>query len=110
MVSGLASARTAWASVKVAGTRVIHLVPVSPSFSSVLFAVERTIGDHIGRAIGDVQLREIVTDHLTKVGLITAITTERFHQDGNARLMFDHEIEHHLVEVRAMITARAMGI
>ena len=75
----------------------------------ILFAVEGTIGHEIRRAIGDVQLLQMVADDLPKVARITAIATERFHQQRNASLMFHHQVQHDLVEVRAMIAAIAAG-
>jgi hypothetical protein len=75
----------------------------------IVGAGERAIGDDLRRAIGNVQLLEMVADNLAKVAGITAVATEWLHQHGKACLVFDHQIEPHLVEVRAMSAARATG-
>ena len=54
-------------------------------------------------------LRQMVADHVPTIGLLTTIATERSQQYGNARLVFDPQVEHHLVEIRAVIAAIAPG-
>ena len=51
----------------------------------------------------------MLADDLTEVCRITAVATEGLHQDGNASLVLDNEIEHDLVEIRAMVPAVALG-
>src|SRR5262245_45497334 len=51
----------------------------------------------------------MVRDELPEVGRITAIPTEGLHQHGNASLVFDHQIEHHLVQVWPLIPTVAAG-
>jgi len=65
--------------------------------------LEGTIRHQIRGAIGRVQLRNMLTDDVAKRFPITAIATERLHQHGNARLVLDNQLQHDLVEVRAMI-------
>jgi hypothetical protein len=48
-------------------------------------------------------------DHLAKRLWITAITTERLHQHGNAGLVLDDQLQHDLVEVGTMISTIALG-
>ena len=48
-------------------------------------------------------------DDLAEVCRITAIATERFHQEGNAGLVLDNQVQHHLVEIRPMIPAVPLG-
>ena len=102
-------ARTSCASVKVAGTRVIHFSAGLRELLQIVRAIEGTIGDQIGRAVGGVQLRKVVRITWPNVLRITAIATERFHQHRNAGLVFDDQIQHHLVEVGPMIAAIAPG-
>ena len=46
---------------------------------------------------------------LAEVVHITAIATEGLHQHRNASLVFDNQVQHHLVEVRPMIPTVAPG-
>ena len=62
MVCGSAWAKAACASLKVAGTRVIHFTRGLGELLEVLCTIEGTIGDEIGRAIGDLQLRQMACD------------------------------------------------
>ena len=55
------------------------------------------------------EVPDVLADDLTDVCRITAVATEGLHQEGNARLGLDNEVEHDLVEVRAMIPAVALG-
>jgi hypothetical protein len=50
----------------------------------------------------------MLTDDVAKLFHITAIATERLHQRGNARLVLDNQLQHDLVEVRAMIATLAL--
>src|SRR2546421_6196802 len=45
----------------------------------------------------------MLTDDVAKLFSITAIATERLHQYGDTRLVLDNELQHDLIEVRAMI-------
>ena len=91
MVWGSAWAKTACASLKVAGTRVIHFVRVSAALE-ILCTIEGTIGDKERRAIGELQLRYMVCDDLAEVVHITPIATEGLHQERNPGLVFDHQV------------------
>ena len=71
--------------------------------------VEGTVGDQESGAIGDLQLRDMVSDELAEVLRITAIATERLHQHRNTGLVFNNQVEHHLVEVRSLIPTIAAG-
>ena len=67
----------------------------------ILFAVEGTLGDEAGRAIGRLPRANGRADDLAKVVCVTAIATEGFHQHRNAGLVLDNQVEHDLVEIRA---------
>jgi hypothetical protein len=51
----------------------------------------------------------MVCDDLAKVVRVTTIPTEGLHQHGNAGVVFDYQVEHHLVEVRSLIPTVAAG-
>ena len=51
----------------------------------------------------------MLMDNVAKLFPITAIATERLHQHGNPRLVFNDQLQHDLVEIRAMISAIALG-
>jgi hypothetical protein len=55
------------------------------------------------------QWLDVGTDHLAKRLGIPAVATKRCHQDGDPCLMLHHELQHNLVEVRAMIATIALG-
>src|SRR5687768_11347717 len=48
-------------------------------------------------------------DYLPKLAAIVRIAAEGFHQHGDTGLVFDEQLQHHLIEVRPMITAIAWG-
>jgi len=82
--------------------------PVSARVGSVS-ALARAIGDDRGRARGQGALRQMVADHLTQVGRLPALAPAWLQEPWQARGRFDHPIAPPLVEVRAMIAARARG-
>ena len=75
----------------------------------VLGAIEGTVGHQIGRAIGGVEVRNVVPDDLAELFGITAIATQRLHQDRDPGLMLHDQLQHHLVQVGAMIPTIAVG-
>jgi hypothetical protein len=75
----------------------------------VLCTIERTIGHQVGGAIGRAQLGNVLADDLAEICRITAVASEGLHQHGNAGLVLNNEIEHDLVQVRAMIPAIALS-
>ena len=75
----------------------------------VLCTLESPVRDQECRAIGDLQLGHVVCDDLAEVVRVTTIPTEGLHQHGNTGLVFDHQVQHHLVEVRALIPTVAAG-
>ena len=75
----------------------------------VIRAIEGTVGHQIGRAIGGVEVRNVVPDHLAKLLGITAIATERLHQDRDTGLMLHDQLQDDLVQVGAMIPTIAVG-
>lgn len=78
-------------------------------FLEVVFAVEGTIRYQGGRPVGRLQLADVLADDLAKGGPITAMATARLHQHGNARSVFNDQLQDDLVEVRAMIATLALG-
>jgi hypothetical protein len=81
------------------------LAPRLGQFLEVLFTIEGAVGHEVGCAIGGVELLDVLGDDLAKVLDVAAIVTEGFHEEGNPRLVLGNEVQHDLVEVRAMITA-----
>ena len=75
----------------------------------VLCTIEGTVGHQERRAIGGLQLGHMVGDDLAKVVRVTTIATEGLHQHGNTGLVFHNQVQHHLVEVRALIPTVATG-
>jgi hypothetical protein len=55
------------------------------------------------------QLLHMGAYHLAKILGITAVATERGHQDGDACLMLDDQLQHDLIEVGPMIPAIPAG-
>ena len=51
----------------------------------------------------------MVGDDLAKVVRVTTIATEGLHQHGNGGLVFDDQVEHHLVQVWPLIPTVAAG-
>ena len=70
-------------------------------------AIERAICHQRGQARGGLSLMDMGTNHLAEVLRITAIATERLHQQGDARLMCNDQRQHDLVEVRPVLPAVA---
>jgi hypothetical protein len=64
----------------------------------MLCTLEGTVGNEARRAIGDLSL-----------GSITPMPIEGLHQHRNAGVVFDHSVQHHLVEIRALIATIAAG-
>jgi DDE superfamily endonuclease len=75
----------------------------------VVSAIEGTVGHQIRRAIGGVEVRNMVPDNLAELLGITAVTTERLHEERNTSLVLDDQLQHHLVQVRPMIPTIAVG-
>ena len=73
------------------------------------FTLEGTISHDIGHPRRGVQLLEVGTDFLAKRLDITAVATERLHQEGDPCLMLDDQLQHDLIEVRPMISAVPAG-
>ena len=108
MACGTAWARAAWASFKVAGTRVSHLIRVGRASGGCW----RCRGHY--RPPDTSCRRSFVTgqygpDDCTEVLPIAGIATERLHEHGNTRLVLDHQLQHDLVEVGPMIPAIPLG-
>ena len=75
-----------------------------------LGTVEGPVGSQGCRAVGRCAIGAIWSaDDLPEVGRITAVPPEGLHQHGNAGLVFDHEVEHDVGEVRPMIPTGAAG-
>jgi hypothetical protein len=75
----------------------------------ILCPIERTSGPQVGGARGRAPLGNGLADDLAAVCRITAVATEGVHQHGKAGRVLNNEVEHDLVEVRAMIPAVALG-
>jgi hypothetical protein len=56
-----------------------------------------------------VELRNVVTDDLAECFAILTIATQGLHQHRDTALVLHHQLQHHLVEVRAMIPTIAVG-
>ena len=67
--------------------------------------IKGTIGDHIGEAIGGLQLIHMEPNRLANALGITGVATAWWHQEGDTRLVLDHQPLHDLIEVRPMIPA-----
>src|SRR5215813_5175106 len=50
---------------------------------------------------------QMLANDLPEVARITGIATERLHQQRDASLMLHHQVQHDLIEIRAMIPAIA---
>jgi hypothetical protein len=74
-----------------------------------LGTLEGTVGDQERRAIGELQLCSMVGDDLAELVPITPIPTEGLHQQRHTGVVFDHQVQHHVVEVRALIPTGAAG-
>lgn len=86
--------------------------PLRPRFGELLEVLctrEGPVGDKQRGAIRDLSLRQMIGNDLTEVVRVTPIPTEGLHQHGNASLVFDKQVEHHLLEVRALIPTVAAG-
>jgi len=86
--------------------------PLHLGFGELLEVVctrEGTIGDKRGGTISRVSRRHRRLDDLPKLWHITAMATEGWHQDRHASLVLDHELQHHVIQVRPMISAVAAG-
>jgi hypothetical protein len=75
----------------------------------VLRALEGTGGHPRGRAIGGVEWRPGIPDHLAQLVGITAMATERLHQDRETGLMLHAQLPHDWVQVGAMRPTLAVG-
>jgi hypothetical protein len=73
------------------------------------FAIEGAICHQRGHAIGGLPRLHMGANGLAKGLGITAIATERLHQDRKACLMLHHQLPHDLVQVRPMIPAVPPG-
>src|SRR4029450_737573 len=56
-----------------------------------------------------VELRNVVTDDLAERFAIMTIATQGLHQHRDTGLVLHHQLQHHLVEVRAMIPTITLG-
>ena len=72
-------------------------------------ALEGTVGHQRRRARGRVEVRHMVPDDLAERLGITAMTTERWHEERNTSLVRDAQLPHHVVQVRPMIPTLAVG-
>jgi hypothetical protein len=73
------------------------------------FAVQGTVRHQIRRAIGERPWRPGLAHDLPDIARVPGIAAKRLHQQRDARLLLHHQGQHDLVEVRAMIPARAAG-
>ena len=75
----------------------------------VLCTLEGTVSDKERHAIGELQLGNMVGEDLAEVVRVTTIATEGLPHHGDTGLVFDDQVQHHLVEVRALIPTVAAG-
>src|SRR5262249_29839515 len=75
----------------------------------VLGTIEGTVSDKERHAIGELQLGYMGGDDLAEVMRVTTIATEGLHQHGDTGLVFDYQVQHHLVEVRTLVSTVAAG-
>jgi hypothetical protein len=71
--------------------------------------IEGTISDQRGRTLRGLSRGHRVLDPLAARVRLTAIATQRLPQDRNAGVVLDHQLQHHVGEVRPMIPAVASG-
>jgi hypothetical protein len=74
-----------------------------------LYTIQGTVCDEVGNAVRGLQVGHVVGNHLPDIARIAGMATAWLHQHGDARLVFHDPVEHHLIEVRAMISAVALG-
>ena len=72
-------------------------------------ALERTVGYEIGGVGRGVELRHVIPDDLAERCAIMPIATQGLHQHWDTGLVLYHQLQHHLVEVRAMLPTLALG-
>ena len=75
----------------------------------ILGAIESTVGHERGGVGRGVELRHVVTDDLAERFAIMTMATQGLHQHRDTGLGLHHSLQHHLVEVRAMISTLARG-
>ena len=75
----------------------------------VVGAIESTVGYQRGRALGGLEGRKVVPDDLAALTGITALATERLHQDREPSLVLHNQLQHHLVQVGPMSPTLAVG-
>jgi hypothetical protein len=75
----------------------------------ILGAIERTVGHEISGVGSGVELRNVITDDLAERFAIMTIATQGLHQHRDTGLVLHDQLQHHLIEVRAMIPALALG-
>ena len=75
----------------------------------ILGTLEGTVGHQRGSTIGGGEVRNGVPDARTALLGITAIATERRQQDRDTGLVLHKQLQHHVVESRALIATRAAG-
>jgi hypothetical protein len=75
--------------------------------SEIVFTIEGAIGDQTRRAVGAMQLGNMIPHDVAKLLAITAIATEGLHQQRDTSLMLHDEIQHDLIEIRPVVAAIA---
>ena len=75
----------------------------------ILGARESTVGYEIRGVSSGVELRHVVTDDLAERCAIMTIAIQGLHQHWDTGLVLSHQLQHHLVEVRAMVPTIALG-
>ena len=75
----------------------------------VVGGLEGTIRHQRGRPIRGLSLGNRVLDHLAALVRITALATQRFHQERHASLGLDDQLQHDLMQIGPMIPAGALG-
>jgi hypothetical protein len=75
----------------------------------VLGTIEGTVSDKECHARGELQLSHMIGDDLAEVVRVTTIATEGLHQHGDIGLVFDYQVQHDLVKVRALSPTVAVG-
>ena len=71
--------------------------------------VQGAIGAQILQPDIDLELTEVGLDRIAETDLIAAVAVERVHQQGNSGLPFHDQLQHHLIQIRAVVTAVAAG-
>ena len=78
-------------------------------FLEVAGALEGTIGHEIRDPVRGLSLGSMLFDEVAERLDIVALAAEGFHEHGNPCLLLDYQLQHDLIEVRAMVATLPLG-